>query len=132
MVMTDPVADLLTRVRNGLLAKKNSVRAPSSKEKVAVLRVLEQEGFIEGFSVEPGEPRNALVIDLKYGPRGQSVIRSIERTSTPGRRIYRGAKGLKPVLRGQGIAVVSTSQGLLSDKECRRRNVGGEVLCTVW
>lgn len=132
MVMTDPVADLLTRIRNGLMAKKTKVRVPSSKEKVAVLRVLKSEGFIEDFDVEPAEPRNFLLVLLKYGPDGQSVIRSIQRVSKPGRRIYRGASALKPVLKGQGLAVVSTSQGMLSDRECRAKKVGGEVLCNVW
>lgn len=132
MVMTDPIADLLTRMRNGLMARKTSVRMPSSREKIAVVKVLKSEGFVEDFDIEPGEPRNTLVVYLKYGPDGESVIRSIKRVSTPGRRVYRGATGLKPVLRGQGIAVVSTSQGVLSDRECRRQNVGGEVVCSVW
>lgn len=132
MVMTDPVADLLTRIRNGLVARKTAVRVPSSKAKIAVLRVLCDEGFIEGFEVEPAEPRNFIIIRLKYGPEGQSVIRSLRRVSKPGCRVYRGASGLRPLLRGQGMAVVSTSHGVISDRECRRRNVGGEVLLAVW
>lgn len=132
MVMTDPIADLLTRIRNALMARKSTVCLRSSKAKVAILKVLEQEGLISGFEIVPAEPANQLAIHLKYGADGQSVIRFIERVSKPGCRIYRGAGTLKPVLRGQGLAVVSTPQGVMSDRECRRRNIGGEVLLAVW
>ncbi|MBN1808614.1 MAG: 30S ribosomal protein S8 [Planctomycetes bacterium] len=132
MVMTDPIADLLTRIRNGILARKTSVDVPSAKTKLAVLQVLKEEGFIEDFEIIPGRPRNSINIRLKYGPAGESIIREIRRVSKPGLRIYRGVGDIKPVLNGMGMSVVSTSQGVLSDSEARKRSLGGEVLVTVW
>ena len=132
MVMTDPISDLLTRIRNGIIGRKASVTIPSSKVKLDVLKVLKDEGFIEGFEIAPGEPRNTVSIHLKYAPDGESVIRVLKRVSTPGCRIYRGVDDVKPVLRGMGMTVVSTSQGVLSDTEARKRRLGGEVLLTVW
>ncbi len=132
MVMTDPIADLLARIRNGILARKASVTAPSSKAKLDVLAVLRDEGFIQGFDLVPGEPRNSIRIGLKYTSDGQSVIRNLKRVSKPGCRIYRGVDKIKPVLRGMGLSVVSTSQGVISDTQARKRRLGGEVLLTVW
>jgi len=132
MVMTDPVADLLNRIRNGILARKAGVAVPSSKVKLAVLEVLKEGGFIESFEIVPGEPRNEIKVHLKYGSGGESVIRELKRISTPGRRIYRSVDKIKPVLRGMGMSIVSTSQGVISDTEARKRRLGGEVLVTVW
>jgi len=132
MTMTDPLSDLLTRIRNGLMSRKVSVDVPSSKVKLAVLEVLREEGFIDGFDIVPDEPRNRISVKLKYAPDGSSVIREIKSVSTPGCRIYRKVGELKPVLRGMGVSVVSTSQGVLSDTEARKRRLGGEVLLKVW
>lgn len=149
-MMTDPIADLLTRIRNAVSIERGSIVAPSSRLKEGVADALKREGFIWDWRVIAGRPEdrrpedaqvvgpqhrlphNLLLIDLKYGPNGERVIRRIQRTSRPGRRVYRPAKELRPVLEGLGISVLSTSQGVLSDREARRRNVGGEVLCTIW
>ncbi len=113
--------------------KKTSVKFPHSKLKEGVLTVLQGEGYIDSFTVFDAEPtgKTAKVI-LKYGPRGEKVVNRIERVSKPGRRVYSGVDGLKPVLQGLGISVVSTPQGVLSDREARAKKVGGEVLCRVW
>ncbi len=134
MSMTDPIADMLTRIRNAVAVHHKTVDVPASKVKKGILDVLKREGFIGDFKVvestRPGQ--DGIRIYLKYDRVGQSVIQVIQRTSRPGLRIYRGAGDLEPVLRGIGIAVISTSKGMLSNRECRRDNVGGEVLCTVW
>ena len=134
MTMTDPIADMLTRLRNANTAFHDEVAMPSSKLKEAVARILEQEGYIVGFSVEPhGErPGNVLRIKLKYTNDRKRVITGIKRASKPGLREYRRATEVQRVLGGMGIAILSTNQGLLTDKQARERNVGGEVLCTVW
>jgi small subunit ribosomal protein S8 len=131
-MMTDTVADMLTRMRNAIARGRPDVTMPSSKVKVAVAEVLAREGFIVRFEIVPKAVQNDLKVVLKYGPRGEPVIRNIERVSKPGRRIYSDVAKLKPVLRGMGIAVVSTSKGMLSDREARQARVGGEVLCRVW
>lgn len=131
-MMTDPIADLLTRVRNALARKKRNVSMPASRMKVGLAQVLKDEGFLLGYRVEPGKPSSTLVIDLKYGPDGEKVIRSIQRVSKPGCRVYAGATELAPVLRGQGVYVLSTPRGILSDRSARKENVGGEVLCKVY
>jgi small subunit ribosomal protein S8 len=131
-MMTDPIADLLTRIRNAVSAGKADVTMPSSKAKIAVAEVLEREGYISGFEIVEKPVQNDCRIRLKYGPKGERVITHIERVSKPGRRVYRGVDGLKPVLRGLGISVVSTSKGVMSDREAREARVGGEVLCQVW
>ena len=130
-MMTDPIADMLTRIRNGLMAGHKAVEMPCSNEKVGIARVLKQEGFIEDFQTAGEGPRKLLKIYLKFGPLGQEIIRKITRVSKPGRRIYRGLKDMPRVASGMGIAVVSTGHGIISDRECRRLKVGGEVLCTV-
>jgi len=133
MVMTDPVADMLTRVRNALRIERREVSMPSSRLKVGVASVLKREGFVEDYSVEKADPvRPSLTVTLKYGPEGEKVINEITRVSKPGRRVYCGAKELPRVLNGLGIAVVSTPKGVLSDREARKEHIGGEVLCTVW
>ena len=131
-MMTDPVADLLTRIRNAVSVGKPDVVVPSSKTKISVAEVLQREGFIEGFEIVEKPVQNDCRIRLKYGPEGERVINTIERVSRPGRRVYRTVRHLKPVLRGLGIWVVSTSKGVMSDREAREARVGGEVLCRVW
>lgn len=132
MSMTDPIADMLTRMRNGLARREVSVVMPSSKVKLSIAEVLKREGFIEGFEIIERPVQNALKVNLKYGPEGEFIIQKIERYSRPGCRKYRGVGEIPQVLNGLGIAVVSTNRGVLSDRECRQQNVGGEVLCTVY
>ncbi len=129
MGMTDPIADLLTRIRNGNMAGKTYVEAPLSKMKAEILRILKAEGYIEGY-IQHNE--RTLRVHLKYTDEGERVIGKIMRISKPGCRVYRSKEKLPKVLNGLGIAIVSTSKGLLTDKEARLANVGGEVLCTVW
>lgn len=132
MNMTDPIADMLTRIRNGLRQRKPAVDVPASKVKASILEVLKREGFIQDYQVgEAGVVRNIRVY-LKYSRLGESVIQNIRRESKCGVRKYSPAKQLKPLLKGVGIAVVSTSKGMKSDRECRKENVGGEVICTVY
>ena len=130
MTMTDPIADMLTRIRNGQKARKFSVTMPASKSKEAVARVLADEGYISGFSTDGEGAERSLTVDLKYF-EGAPVIERIERTSRPGLRIYRGKDDLPRVLGGLGIAIVSTSAGVMSDSEAREKGIGGEVLCVV-
>ena len=134
MTMTDPIADMLTRIRNANIAFHDDVVMPASKLKEAVAKILEQEGYIAGFLLEdrPGRPGNQLRVRLKYTSDRQRVITGIKRASKPGLREYRQANEVPRVLGGMGIAIISTNQGLLTDREARKRNVGGEVLCTVW
>ena len=134
MTMTDPIADMLTRIRNGNVAFHDEIKMPSSKLKEALAAILEREGYIEGFGVAetPGKPSKTLTIRMKYSPERARTISEIQRVSKPGLRVYRGADKLPRVLGGLGVAVLSTSQGLMSDREARERKVGGEVLCYVW
>lgn len=129
-MMTDPIADLLTRIRNGLHASKVDVSMRTSKQKQAIAQVLKDEGFITGFSVEDDEGKLNLKIDLKYF-EGKPVIDKIKRISRPGLRIYKGSDELPKVMGGLGIAIISTSHGLMSDRAARKAGHGGEVLCTV-
>jgi small subunit ribosomal protein S8 len=131
-MMTDPIADMLTRMRNALMVNKETVDMPDSKVKQAVARVLRDEGFIEDFRAAGETPHKVLRVYLKYGPLGERVIREIERVSLPGRRIYRQVGELGHVRNGLGIWVVSTNKGILSDRECRQQHVGGEVVCSVF
>ena len=131
MTMTDPVADLLTRIRNANRRHAKSVVMPASKLKVHIAQVLKDEGYIRDYRVEPKEPQSDLVVELKYGPDGELVIREIKRVSKPGCRVYSSTKALPRVLRGQGIFVLSTPRGVLSDRVARKENVGGEILCQV-
>ena len=133
-MMTDPIADMLTRVRNANTAKHDEVTMPSSKQKVALAEILQMEGYIEGFTTAPS-PKGVgevLTIQLKYSPDRSRTISGLRRISTPGLRVYRKADSVPRVLGGLGVAVLSTSQGLMTDREARRRKVGGEVLCYVW
>jgi small subunit ribosomal protein S8 len=134
MTMTDPIADMLTRIRNANMARRETVKMPSSKLKEALAEVLRREGYIEGYEVTqfPGRPGRVLEITLKYAPDRTRTISGLRRISKPGLRVYTGADKLPRVLGGLGVAVLSTSQGLMTDREARRRRVGGEVLCYVW
>jgi small subunit ribosomal protein S8 len=133
-MLTDPIADMLTRVRNANTAMHDEVRMPSSKQKVALAKILEQEGYIGGFDVAPATkgPGDVLTIQMKYSPDRNRTISGLRRISTPGLRVYRNSTAIPRVLGGLGVAVLSTSHGLMTDREARRRNVGGEVLCYVW
>jgi len=130
MSMTDPIADMLTRIRNGQKARKLGVSMPSSKEKVAVASVLKDEGYVTDFSTEGEGSNKTLNIELKYF-EGAPVIESVRRVSKPGLRIYRGKEDLPKVLGGLGIAIVSTSAGVMSDRQAREKGIGGEVICVV-
>jgi len=134
MTMTDPIADMLTRMRNANVAMHDSVRMPSSKVKESLAAILEREGYIAGFetSVDPRRPGKVLEIQLKYTTERDRVIGGLRRVSKPGLRIYARADKLPRVLGGLGVAVLSTSQGLMTDREARQHKVGGEVLCYVW
>src|SRR5262245_46556732 len=152
-MMTDPIADMLTRIRNANAIERSLAEMPATKLKVAIAEVLKEEGFIAGYgvgkyaeegserkfkAVEPGavaqaltEPKTLLQVYLKYGEDGEKVIRHLQRSSRPGRRYYKGKRDLRRVLDGLGIAVLSTSKGVMSDRKARKEGVGGEVLCTV-
>jgi len=134
MTMTDPIADMLTRIRNANVAMHDEVRMPSSKLKEALAAILQKEGYIQGYSVkdDPGRPGRVLEIGMKYTPDRARTISGIRRVSKPGLRVYTKADKLPRVLGGLGVAVLSTSQGLMTDREARQRRVGGEVLCYVW
>lgn len=134
MTMTDPVADMLTRIRNGNTAMHDTVKMPSSKVKEALAAILLREGFIEGFGVhdDPGRPGRVLEITMKYSSDRSRTISGIRRISKPGLRVYTKADRLPRVLGGLGVAVLSTSQGLMTDREARQRRMGGEILCFVW
>jgi small subunit ribosomal protein S8 len=131
-MMTDPIADMLTHIRNAVRNGRPEVVMPSNNCKLAIAEALQREGFIDGFEIVTKPVQNDVKVRLKYGPRGERVITHIERVSKPGRRVYAGVGELRPVLRGLGIAVVSTPKGVMSDREARAANVGGEVLCRVW
>jgi len=130
MSMTDPVADMLTRIRNAQMAQKNAVAMPSSKLKLAIAAVLKEEGYIDDFAVRANDGKPQLDIALKYYA-GRPVIERIERVSRPGLRVYKGSGDLPRVMNGLGIAIVSTPQGVMTDRKARAGNVGGEVLCIV-
>lgn len=134
MTMTDPIADMLTRIRNANTAMHDEVTMPSSKQKEALAALLKQEGYIEDFAVSSNEPKpgKRLNITMKYSPERARTISGLRRVSKPGLRVYSAATEVPRVLGGLGVAVVSTSQGLLTDREARKRKVGGEVVCFVW
>ncbi len=133
MVMTDPISDMLTRMRNALMSKHVRAEMPSSKIKVEIAKILKEEGYIDNFEVleDPGN-RRRLVLQLRYGPKGQKVLTGLERVSRPGCRVYAGKEDLPSVLGGIGLAIVSTSKGIMSGDDARNRRLGGEVLCKVW
>lgn len=132
MGMTDPIADFLTRIRNANSIGMKQVSSPSSKMRVAIAEILKEEGFINDFSVEEDNKQNVITLDLKYGANDEKVIGGLRRISKPGLRIYAGAEEVPKVLNGLGIAIISTSNGVITDKEARQQNVGGEVLAYVW
>ena len=134
MTMTDPVADMLTRIRNANQAMHDGVRMPSSKQKVALADVLKSEGYIRDYDVADSTsgPGKVLSIEMKYSPERERVISGVQRVSKPGLRVYSASNKIPRVLGGLGVAVISTSRGLMSDREARRRKIGGEVLCYVW
>jgi small subunit ribosomal protein S8 len=132
-MMTDPVADMLTRIRNALAARHESVQMPQSRMKQEIARILKDEGYIRDFRLLPeGHPQGLLDIELKYDVTHTSVIQGLQRISKPGKRHYTSYKEIPKVLEGAGIAIISTSRGILTDRQCRTENVGGEVLCFVW
>lgn len=131
MNITDPIADMLTRVRNAVQARHEVVDIPASREKVEIAKILKQEGFITDFSVS-GDVKKILTVTLKYGPNNEKVISGIKRISKPGLRVYAEVDKLPRVLNGLGIAIISTSSGLLTDKDARKKHVGGEVVAYVW
>ena len=133
-MMTDPIADMLTRIRNAVSVEKPEVAMPLSKVKRGVAEVLKREGYIWDWAEEAvdGKPVKTLRIDLKYGPNGERVIRHIKRVSKPGRRVYSRATDLRPILNGLGISIISSSRGVISDREARQKKLGGEVLCELW
>lgn len=131
MIMTDPIADMLTRIRNALQARHETVEIPASKEKTAIAEILKNEGFITDFTVA-GDVKKTITITLKYGPNGEKVISGLKRISKPGLRAYAKVDSIPRVLNGLGIAIISTSEGMMTDKEARAKHVGGEVLAYVW
>jgi small subunit ribosomal protein S8 len=131
-MMTDPIADMLTRIRNAVRVERPFVDMPMSLVKRGVAEVLKREGYIWDWQEIQGAPVAQLRIELKYGPNGERLIQKLRRVSKPGRRVYCKAKELRPILNGLGITIISTSRGVVSDREARQRNLGGEVLCEVW
>lgn len=131
MSCTDPIADMLTVIRNGLLANKETVTVPHSSVKTGILTVLQKEGYINGFDTLDTKPARTIQVRLRYGPGGQRVISDLKRISTPGCRVYARRSQLRPIIRGLGTAIISTSHGILSDRDCRKQNLGGEIICQV-
>jgi len=131
-MVTDPIADMLTRIRNANLAMLDDVAMPSSKMKEEVAKLLAAEGYVAGFEVAPADTGKELTVSLRYTEGRQRVLQGLRRVSKPGRRLYSSAADLPQVQGGLGVTIVSTSQGLLVDRECRRRKLGGEMICEVW
>ena len=132
MALTDPIADMLTRIRNAAKAKFKSVEIPGSKIKIEIARVLKEEGFIRNYKFVEDGKQGVLKLYLKYENNQPNVILGLERVSKPSRRVYVGSDDIKPVLNGMGIAVLSTSEGIMTDKQAREKRIGGELLCNVW
>ncbi len=131
--MTDPIADMLTRIRNALTAKHETVEIPASKIKVAIADILVREGYVKSYEVVEGEVQNSIIVTLKYAPnKNQKVLTGLKRVSTPGLRVYANVDNLPKVLNGMGIAILSTSKGILTDKEAKAQHIGGEVLAYIW
>ncbi len=131
-MMTDPIADMLTRIRNAVRVEHPHVEMPTSKVKRGLADVLKREGYIWDWVETDDHPVKQIRLELKYGPSGERVIQHIKRVSKPGRRIYSKSTDLRPILNGMGISVISTSTGVISDREARQKKVGGEILCEVW
>lgn len=132
MIVTDPIADMLTRMRNALTIKKNEVLVPASKTKNAIAKILFDEGYIEKYELVDDGNYKSIKITFKYGPSGEKVVQGLKRISKPGLRVYAECQDIPKVLNGLGIAIVSTNKGIMTDKEARSQNVGGEVLAFVW
>ena len=132
MQITDPIADMLTRIRNANSSKHESVNVPASKVKIEIAKILDSEGYIDGYEIIEDNIQGIIKINLKYGPGKQKVITGLKRVSKPGLRVYASNENLPKVLKGLGIAIISTSKGIMTDKEARKLNVGGEVLAFVW
>ncbi|HSW10316.1 MAG TPA: 30S ribosomal protein S8 [Bacillota bacterium] len=132
MAMSDPVADMLTRIRNASLVRRERVEIPGSRLKRAMAEIMKREGYIRDFEWVAGSPENKIRIHLRYGPRKELVINGLKRVSKPGLRVYAGKGELPRVLGGLGVAIVSTSRGLMTDREARELGLGGEVLCQIW
>jgi len=132
MSMTDPISDFLTRIRNGIRARKQSVACPKSKLKARIAQILEQEGYVDGHSVADDTSQGTISLTLRYTDRNTAAITGLKRVSRPGQRRYVGAKEIPKVRNGLGIAIVSTSRGVMTDREARKLGVGGEVICEVW
>lgn len=132
MMITDPIADMLTRIRNGLVVKHESVEVPYSKMKKAIADILVEEGFVNGVEIIESGIQSVMKVNLKYGPKNEKVITGIKRISKPGLRIYASSEKLPKVLGGLGIAIISTSKGIMTDKKARAAHIGGEVLAYVW
>ena len=130
--MSDPIADMLTRIRNANQNRAKVVSMPSSKMKETIASILKEEGYIVDYSIEKNDVQNILTLTLKYGKNKERVITGLRRISKPGLRVYAEAKDIKPVLNGLGIAIISTSKGVMTDKEARKNNVGGEVIARIW
>lgn len=131
-MLTDPIADMLTRMRNAILIKSEKVDIPASKMKVEVAKILKEEGFIKSYKIIKDKKQGILRVTLKYTPENEPVVTGLRRISKPGRRVYIGKSEIPKVMGGVGIAIITTPKGILSDKECRGEGVGGEVLCYVW
>jgi small subunit ribosomal protein S8 len=131
-MLTDPIADMLTRIRNANKALQETVEMPTSRMKVEIARLLQEEGYINGFSVRSGESFDSLVVELKYGTSRERIITDLKRVSKPGRRVYARKDRLPRVLGGMGTAIMSTSKGLVTSKTAEREGIGGEVICFVW
>jgi small subunit ribosomal protein S8 len=131
-MMTDPIADMLARIRNANLAYKDEVDLPASRLKEEMARVLAREGYVLGYRLEGESPKRRIVVEMKYGPDRERTISGLKRVSRPGRRVYADRDHLPRVLGGLGVAILSTSQGLMTDRQAARRGIGGEVLCQVW
>ena len=132
MTMSDPIADMLTRIRNAVKAKFNSVDIPGSKLKVEMAKILKDEGYIRNYKFLKDGKQGILRIYLKYGQQQSNIVYGLERVSKPSRRIYVRSKDVKPILNGMGISILSTSKGIMTDKKARKANVGGEILCNIW
>jgi small subunit ribosomal protein S8 len=132
MTMTDPISDFLTRLRNALGARRETVDIPSSKLKVEIARIMKEEGFIDNFKVMEDKTQGLLRLYLKYGPENENIINGLKRVSRPGRRVYVGGDEIPNVMGGYGVNIISTSKGIITGKDAKRQNVGGEIICEVW
>lgn len=131
-MMTDVISDMLTRIKNAITVRADKVDIPASRLKIEIAKILKEEGFIKSYKIIKDKKQGMLRINLKYTPEGNSVISNLKRVSKPGRRVYVGKGEIPHVMGGLGLAILTTSQGIMTDKECRQRGIGGEVICYVW